>query len=224
MPSAPSHRTRRAVALLAAALCATSTVYAQSYQEPYRPQYHFSPAKNWLNDPNGLVYHKDEYHLFYQYNPTGDVWGNISWGHAVSPDLMRWKEEPVALNAFDAPSGPLTELYYSGSAVTDTECTSGWGSLSDPPLVAVYTSHYTEDLTLANGTKIRSGQESQSIAHSLDDGLTWTGYEHNPVILGPPSQYADDYQNFRDPFVFWHAPEKYWVMAVALPNEHKVLF
>jgi len=224
MSAAFNHQKKQRIALLVVALCAMSSVHAQSYQEPYRPQFHFSPAKNWLNDPNGLVYHNDEYHMFYQYNPTGDVWGNISWGHAVSADLMRWEEKPVALNAFDAPSGPLTELYYSGSAVTDTECTSGWGSLSDPPLVAAYTSHYTEDLTLANGTKIRSGQESQSIAYSLDDGLTWTEYEHNPVIQSPPSQYADDYQNFRDPFVFWHAPDKYWVMAVALPNEHKVLF
>lgn len=224
MPSPSFCDRRKCLALLAVAISAAPTAYAQSYQEEYRPQFHYTPAKNWINDPNGLVYHNDEYHMFYQYNPTGDIWANISWGHAVSPDLMRWEEKPVALNTFDAPSGPLTELYYSGSAVTDTECTSGWGSFSHPPLVAVYTSHYAEDLTLANGTKIRSGQESQSIAYSLNDGLTWTEYEHNPVILAPPSQYADQYQNFRDPFVFWHAPEKHWVMAVALPNEHKVLF
>jgi sucrose-6-phosphate hydrolase SacC (GH32 family) len=220
-----SYKMGKGIALLAAALCAASTAHAQSYQEQYRPQYHYTPAKNWMNDPNGLVYHNGEYHMFYQYNPTGDIWGNISWGHAVSPDLMHWEEKPVALNTFDAPSGPATELYYSGSAVTDTNCSSGWGSPSNPPLVAVYTSHYSQDLTLANGTKVRSGQESQSIAYSLDDGLTWTEYAHNPVILSPPPQYAaEHYQNFRDPFVFWHASEKYWVMAVSLPNEHKVLF
>ena len=98
----------KGVTLLAAALCAASTAHAQSYQEQYRPQFHYTPAKNWINDPNGLVYHNDEYHMFYQYNPTGDIWGNISWGHAVSPDLMHWEEKPVALNTFDAPSGPAT--------------------------------------------------------------------------------------------------------------------
>jgi sucrose-6-phosphate hydrolase SacC (GH32 family) len=221
----PTGKMGKGVSFLAAAIYATSTVHAQSYQEQYRPQFHYTPAKNWINDPNGLVYHNDQYHMFYQYNPTGDIWGNISWGHAVSPDLMHWEERPIALNTFDAPSGPGTELYYSGSAVTDTSLSSGWGSPSNPPLVAVYTSHYAQDLTLANGTQVRSGQESQSIAYSLDDGLTWKEYEHNPVILTPPSQYAaEHYQNFRDPFVFWHAPGKYWVMAVSLPNAHKVLF
>ncbi|CEL03780.1 Putative Levanase [Aspergillus calidoustus] len=199
-------------------------VNADNYQERYRPQYHFSPAKNWINDPNGLVFHQGKYHMFYQYNPTGDVWGNISWGHAVSTDLMHWDELPVALNAFNAPSGPLTELYYSGSAVTDDQRTSGWGRARKPPLVAVYTSHYTQDLTLPNNKTVRSGQESQSVAYSLDDGLTWIEHEDNPVILEPPAEYADQYQNFRDPFVFWYAPRKQWVMAVSLAFQHKVLF
>jgi beta-fructofuranosidase/levanase len=162
--------------------------------------------------------------MFYQYNPTGDVWGNISWGHAVSTDLMHWDELPVALNAFNAPSGPLTELYYSGSAVTDDQRTSGWGRARKPPLVAVYTSHYTQDLTLLNNKTVRSGQESQSVAYSLDDGLTWIEHEDNPVILEPPAEYADQYQNFRDPFVFWYEPRKQWVMAVSLAFQHKVLF
>lgn len=200
-----------------------AVVSAENYQERYRPQYHFTPAKNWINDPNGLVFHKDKYHMFYQYNPTGDVWGNISWGHAVSSDLMHWDELPVSLNAFDAPSGPLTQLYYSGSAVTDYECTSGWGHPNNPPLVAVYTSHYTQDLTLPNNKTVRGGQESQSVAYSLDDGLTWIEHEDNPVILEPPSEYADQYQNFRDPFVFWYAPNKQWVMTVSLALQHKVL-
>lgn len=205
--------------------CAALLVVANAhyYTEQYRPQYHYSPAKNWINDPNGLVFHNDNFHMFYQYNPTGDVWGNISWGHAISRDLIHWDEKPVALDAFHAPSGPLTELYYSGSAVTDYKRTSGWGTFQNPPLVAIYTSQYTEDLTLPNGKTVRSGQESQSIAYSLDDGLTFTEYEDNPVILQPPPQYADQYQNFRDPFVFWYDQGSHWVMVVSLANQHKVL-
>ncbi|UZP40348.1 hypothetical protein NXS19_008164 [Fusarium pseudograminearum] len=168
--------------------CLLATVSATSYTEDYRPQYHFTPAKNWMNDPNGLIYHKGKYHMYFQYNPTGDVWGNISWGHAVSDDLMRWKELPVALNAFKSPAGSLNELYYSGSTVSDDAMTSGLGHGKRPPLVAVYTSHYTSDMTLPSKKTVRAGQESQSIAFSIDNGLSWTEYPDNPVILEPPSQ------------------------------------
>ncbi|PNP41513.1 hypothetical protein TGAMA5MH_06614 [Trichoderma gamsii] len=198
-------------------------VGADSYKEPFRPQYHFSPAKNWINDPNGLVFHKDKYHMFYQYNPTGNVWGNISWGHAVSNDLLHWSELPIALDAFRAPSGPLTELYFSGSAVVDAGRSSGFGNKGQTPLVAVYTSLYTQDMTLPSNQTVRNGQQSQSIAYSLDDGLTWSEYEGNPVILGPPSAYSDQYQNFRDPFVFWYAAGQHWVMVVSLAQEHRIL-
>ncbi|ENH65972.1 Levanase [Fusarium oxysporum f. sp. cubense race 1] len=203
--------------------CLLATACATSYTEDYRPQYHFTPAKNWMNDPNGLIYHKGKYHMYFQYNPTGDVWGNISWGHAVSDDLMRWKELPVALNAFNSPAGSLKELYYSGSAVSDDALTSGLGDGKRPPLVAVYTSHYTSDMTLPSNKSVRTGQESQSIAFSTDNGLSWTEYPDNPVILEPPSQYADEYLNFRDPFVFWYGPSKHWVMTVSLPKLHKLL-
>lgn len=206
------------------ALFAFSTANADTYDEKYRPQYHFTPAKNWMNDPNGLVYHKGTYHLYYQHNPTGDVWGNMSWGHALSKDLLHWDEQPVALSAFDSPAGSLKEFYFSGSAVTDSKRTSGWGSPRNPPLVAMYTSYYPEDLTLANGKTVRGGQQAQSIAYSVDDGLTWNEYEGNPVIPDPPQQYADQWKDFRDPFVFWYEPQKHWVMALALSLKHKVLF
>jgi sucrose-6-phosphate hydrolase SacC (GH32 family) len=184
------------------ALSAFSTAYADTYDEKYRPQYHFTPTKNWMNDPNGLVYHKGIYHLYYQHNPTGDAWGNMSWGHALSKDLLHWDEQPIALSAFDSPAGPLEEFYFSVSAVTDSKRTSGWGSTRNPPLVAMYTSYFPEDLTLANGKTVRGGQQAQSIGYSVDDGLTWNQYAGNPVIPGPPQQYADQWKDFRDLFVF----------------------
>ena len=97
-----------------------------AYDQTYRPQFHYTPAKNWMNDPNGLVYYQGQYHLFYQYNPEGNTWGNMSWGHAVSPDLVHWKELPVAI-PYDA-----TELVFSGSAVVDKGNTSGFGTKANP--------------------------------------------------------------------------------------------
>src|SRR5690349_21980436 len=98
------------------ALCNFSSRAAdQYYREPFRPQFHFTPAKNWMNDPNGLVYFDGEYHLFYQYNPYGDKWGHMSWGHAISRDLVRWEHLPVAL----AEESDI--MIFSGSAVVDTK-------------------------------------------------------------------------------------------------------
>lgn len=197
---------------------------AETYKEQYRDQYHYSPEKNFMNDPNGMVYHNGVYHLFYQYNPEGNVWGNVSWGHATSPDLLHWTEQPIALDYRKDINGNPEEFFYSGSAVVDTENTSGFGTLEHPPLVAMYTSNYEKNMTLPSGKTVSYNQESQSIAYSLDEGLTWTTYDaQNPVILEPPQEYltADSIQNFRDPFVFWY--EKHWVMVAALPNEHMVL-
>ena len=109
------------------------------YKEPYRPQFHFSPAKGWTNDPAGLVHHNGIYHLFFQYNPAGIQWGNLSWGHATSPDLIHWKEEPVALLARGFPDN-VTEIFFTGSAIADVHNTSGFGANGKIPLVAVYTS------------------------------------------------------------------------------------
>lgn len=115
-----------------------------SHLETYRPQLSYTAAKNWLNDPNGLVYHDGEYHLFYQYNPNGNTWGDMSWGHAVSTDLLHWNELPVALTAEKDAGGKLTQMFFSGSVVVDTNNTSGLGSASNPAMVAIYTSVYPQ--------------------------------------------------------------------------------
>ena len=189
----------RGLVLGAGILCLLGA--AELYDEPFRLQFHFSPAKNWTNDPNGLVYYKGEYHLFYQYNPFGDTWGHMSWGHAVSADMVHWKHLPVALGEENG------EMIFSGSAVVDWHNSSGLCRNPEPAdtscLIAIYTGN--------------SDHQSQSIAFSNDRGRTWTKYQGNPVIdLG--------LRDFRDPKVFWHEPDRRWVMAAALPNEHKVRF
>jgi len=191
-----------AVALLTAAEASTiqaqQALKAPTYSEEFRPQFHFTPAVNWMNDPNGLVFYQGEYHLFYQYNPFGDKWGHMSWGHAVSPDLVHWRHLPVAIPE----AGPV--MAFSGSAVVDWKNTSGFGRGGEPPLVAVYTGHRTD-----------RPNQSQYIAYSTDRGRTWARYAGNPVIdVGA----AD----FRDPKVFWYEPQQKWVMVLALPNEHQV--
>ena len=166
--------------------------------EPMRPTFHFTPARNWMNDPNGLVWHDGEYHLFFQYNPLGNGWGNMSWGHAVSRDLTTWEELPVALEHTP------TEAVYSGSVVVDRDNTSGLGSEGAPAMVAVYTSH-----------DLLTGHQGQSVAWSTDKGRTWTRHPKNPLLeIGST--------DFRDPKVSWYADGGYWVMAVALSAEHVV--
>jgi levanase len=180
-----------------------------TYDETYRPQFHFSAAKNWLNDPNGLVYYKGLYHLFFQHNPNGNTWGNMSWGHATSRDLVHWKEQPLAIPQTFNAAGDSIEDIFSGSAVVDTNNTSGFGTKKNPPMVAVYTSAYTgKHPTLA-------GRQAQSLAYSTDEGQTWTKYAGNPVLdIGSGE--------FRDPKVFWYAPAKQWRMVVVRALEHKV--
>jgi fructan beta-fructosidase len=173
-----------------------------AYDQPYRPQIHFSPRQNWTNDPNGLVYFRGEYHLFFQYNPFGDQWGHMSWGHAVSKDLLHWQELPVAIPEEDG------VMIFTGSVVVDRENSSGLCDAKSECLVAVYTGH--------SKTPERTRQ-AQNIAYSRDSGRTWTKYGGNPVLdLHLP--------DFRDPSVSWDETARQWVMAVSLPKEHKVRF
>jgi fructan beta-fructosidase len=175
---------------------------AAGWDQPYRPQFHFSPNKNWTNDPNGLVYFDGEYHLFFQYNPFGDLWGHMSWGHAVSRDLLHWQELPVALPEENG------VMIFTGSTVVDERNSSGFCQGGRPCLVAVYTGHTPE-----HGGK--PALQTQNIAYSNDRGRTWTKFAGNPVLNLNMS-------DFRDPKVFWSEQGKHWVMAVSLPNDHKI--
>lgn len=180
----------------------------------------YMPEKGWINDPNGLVRVDETYHLFYQYNPNGNEWGDISWGHAVGEDLVCWRELGLAL-----PYNPRTrELIFSGSAVYDKNNTSGFGSTGNPPMVAVFTSHFSEETKLLDGTEVKKDTQSQSIAYSVDGGDKWSYYESNPVLRYPPEMYAEEFQSFRDPKVFWYEPGNKWIMINALPVRRKALF
>lgn len=178
------------------------------YKERYRPQFHFTPPLHWINDPNGLLYQNDRpddpvgrgtYHLFYQHNPMGIRWGHMSWGHAISKDLIHWETLPVAI------AEEKDTMIFSGTCVADVNNSSGFGKNGKTPLVAIYTGH------------IEGINQSQHIAYSLDDGITWTKYNKNPVL----DLHKKD---FRDPKVFWHEAKKYWVMALMFPVEHIVQF
>jgi len=189
--------------LAALLLLIASVSFAQSgYDEPWRPQFHFTPAKNFMNDPNGLVYYKGEYHLFYQYNPQGKVWGHMTWGHAVSTDMVHWRHLPLAI-----PEEEGKYMIYSGSAVVDWRNSSGLCEVHDKEerscLIAIYT---------AAGKDL----QTQHLAYSNDRGRTWTNYPGNPIVdLSKP--------DFRDPKIFWHEPEKKWVMVAVLADERKLM-
>jgi sucrose-6-phosphate hydrolase SacC (GH32 family) len=175
---------------------------SDAWNQPYRPQYHFSPRQHWTNDPNGLVYFEGEYHLFFQYNPFGNEWGHMSWGHAVSRDLLHWQELGVALPEENG------VMIFTGSTVVDEHNSSGFCSGKKACMVAVYTGHTPE-----KGSK--PALQTQNLAYSNDRGRTWTKYVANPVLN---LNMAD----FRDPKVFWSEQSKRWIMAVSLPNDHKV--
>ncbi len=160
--------------------------------EAWRPRYHYTPLRNWMNDPNGLCFFAGEYHLYYQYNPLGAQWGNISWGHAVSRDLVSWQEQPVAIQVTDR------VMAFSGSVVVDHDNSGGFAPVgsSTAAMVAFFTGFDPV-------TKI----QSQHLAYSLDRGRSYTAYAGNPIIDIASTE-------FRDPKVFWHPPTARWVMLV----------
>lgn len=166
-------------------------------KESFRPVYHHTPAYGWMNDPNGMFYKDGLYHLYFQYNPYGSVWGNMHWGHSTSTDLMHWKFEGCAIvpDAWGA--------IFSGSCVVDHENTAGFGKEA---VVAFYTS--------AKSTPWGDIQ-MQSMAYSLDNGKTFTKYEGNPILTSSE-------RDFRDPKVFWYAPGKHWIMILAVGQHMEI--
>jgi fructan beta-fructosidase len=190
------------VAALIGFVIITGNSFAQTSDrkgdEKYRPQFHFSPEKKWMNDPNGMVYYKGVYNLFYQFYPDSTVWGPMHWAHATSKDLVHWEDQPIAL--YPDSLGYI----FSGSAVVDLHNSSGFGKDGKVPLVAIFTHHNMD------GEKAgKNDFQNQSIAYSLDDGTTWIKYQGNPVLKNP------GIKDFRDPKVMWFEEGKKWIMTLA---------
>jgi sucrose-6-phosphate hydrolase SacC (GH32 family) len=199
------HQVRHRMGVVAAVVVATLTLVVTAaapagaqttptYTEQYRPQFHYTQGQGFVNDPNGLVFYQGEYHMFYQDRLSC----RQSWGHAVSRDLVHWTELGIAIPCEG------NERIFSGSVVVDMENTTGFGTNENPPMVAIYTS-------------ARPGNQSQSLAYSLDRGRTWTKYDGNPVLdIGSSS--------FRDPKVFWYEPRGLWIMPAALSSQRQIAF
>lgn len=178
---------------LTAAMTSCNNDYEENYlplpdsmSESYRPQIHYTPAQNWINDPNGLVFLDGTYHMFYQYNPNGNGWGYMSWGHATSTDLVNWDEQPVAMKY-----GAAGDIF-SGSCVIDKNNTAGFGANA---MIALY-------------TLSKDGKQQECLAYSTDGGKNFEQYSGNPVI-------PNDDDNLRDPKVFWHEQSQQWIMCLA---------
>lgn len=170
------------------------------YKEKNRPQFHFTTKRGWINDPNGLIYHKGEYHLFYQHNPYEKDWENMHWGHAVSKDLIHWVELPDAL--YPDHLGTM----FSGSAVIDYENTAGFNKGKTPAMIVAFTAAGPD-------------RQVQGIAYSLDDGRTFTKYAKNPIIDSKEKWNSND---TRDPKIFWYAPSKHWVLVLNERDGHSI--
>ncbi len=176
-----------------------NTTITNGYNEQHRPQFHFTPEANWMNDPNGMFYYEGKHHLFYQYFPDSTVWGPMHWGHAQSEDLVHWEHLPIGL--YPDSIGCI----FSGGAVVDNNNTSKLGTTEKPPIVATFTHH---DFV---GEKAKTNDfQKQSIAYSLDGGYKWTKYKDNPVIPN-----TEKIKDFRDPKVVWHEDSQKWILVLA---------
>ena len=171
-----------------------SDTFDVASREPYRPVFHHTPPYGWMNDPNGMFYKDGTWHLFFQHNPYGSTWGNLSWGHSTSTDLVHWTY------CGDSLTPDAWGMVFSGSAVVDSAGTAGFGPGA---VVAFYTS--------AKSTPWGDNQ-MQCMAYSTDGGKTFTKYADNPVLTSAE-------RDFRDPKVLWHAPSRRWIMVVAVGQE-----
>ena len=169
-----------------------SDTFDTQNRERFRPDYHHTPTYGWMNDPNGMFYKDGVWHLFYQWNPYGSMWENMTWGHSTSSDLIHWEAQPTAIVADDL--GAI----FSGSCVVDHENTAGFGKGA---VVAFYTS--------------AGESQTQSMAYSTDNGRTFTKYEGNPVLTA-------NAPDFRDPKVFWHKETQRWIMVLAVGQEMQI--
>ena len=176
--------------------CWTSMKYSDTFDsrnvEKFRPAYHHSPVYGWMNDPNGLFYKDGVWHLYYQWNPYGSQWENMTWGHSTSTDGLHWTPQPAAIEA-DA-----LGAIFSGCCVVDKNNTAGFGNGA---IVAYYTS--------------AGARQTQSMAYSLDGGQTFTKYAGNPVIVS-------DVPDFRDPHIFWNEEAGFWNMVLASGQEMSI--
>ena len=170
-----------------------SDSYDTSNREKYRPAFHHTPLYGWMNDPNGMFYKDGVWHLYYQWNPYGSKWQNMTWGHSSSKDLVTWEHEPTAIE----PNG--LGAVFSGSAAIDTENTAGFGK---DAVIALYTS--------------AGVSQTQSLAHSADNGVTFDIYPGNPVITLDSEA--------RDPNMFWDAKNRQWVLTLAHALDREMLF
>ncbi|KAL3428572.1 glycosyl hydrolase [Aspergillus tetrazonus] len=175
----------------------------------YRPVFHFVPQQNWMNEPNGLIKIDSTWHLFYQHNPTANVWGNLNWGHATSSDLVQWTHQPLAITAENGVQA------FTGTCYYDADNTSGLGTSQNPPYLAWYTGYVPS-----------SGVQDQRLAFSLDDGTTWAKFPGNPIISAAQEAPHDITSGLetRDPKVFWHNVSGKWIMVLAHGGQNKLTF
>lgn len=176
-----------------------------SEEDLYRPNFHFTPKSGWMNDPNGMFFYNEYYHLYFQHYPDGNTWGPMHWGHAISTDMITWKEQPIAIYP------DSLGFIFSGSAVVDVNNVSGFGQDGKLPVIAMYTYHDMEG-EKAGETKY----QSQAIAYSLNEGQSFTKFSENPVIQNP------GIRDFRDPKMVWDGIRKKWVMVLAAGQ--KIMF
>ncbi len=183
----------------------SATDGSRAAAEPHRPLFHFTPPAGWMNDPNGMVYHNGEYHLFYQHNPDSTVWGPMHWGHAVSNDLVQWQHLPIAL--------------YPDSLGTSSRAAPWWTRAIPRAWARPKTRRWWPSSPITFRSMEKAGRDdfqTQGLAYSTDNGRSWKKYAGTPCC-------EPGHPDFRDPKVSWHEPSKQWIMTLAV-KDHVELY